>query len=196
MNNKDVFSKEMAIRGLLVSGLVIGFGYSFYGNEIFTPTMWPSQFFFSGITLAISNAFFHNKQNRNGAATLLVWYMVSVGLISHIHNRWNYVLYIVDIAVIAGSVYLFYVLARKPFLTHRYQQIIAVSILVGLANSLTVVFLGILHLRVTFAHLGSLFQSTYLNLKIGVLMGLLLGIGNLASDAMFTYIRSHRRVAG
>lgn len=185
----------MGIRGLCVAGLVIIFGFLFYGNEIFSPNMWPSQFLFSGVTLGIANAFFHGKHYRNGVAALLVWYMVSLVLISHVHDWWNAVLYVVYLAGIAGSVYLFYFLARQPFLARRYQKIIVSSILVGLTNSLIIVLLGFRAPRWTLTHLGLMFDDTYLNLKIGVLMGLLFGFGNLASDSLATYIRSNQKIA-
>jgi len=196
MNREDFFTREMAIRGVLVAGLIMLFGFAVYGREVFIPNMWPSQFLFSGVTLGVAAAFFHHRQFRNGSAALLVWWLASMGLISHVHDFRNSLLFVVDIVAMSAAVYYFYLIIRRPPLSQWFWQLIASSILVGLAAGSVVAFMALLHPQTVFSNPWKVLHAVYMNMRIGILMGLLFGGGDLLANNVVRFLRSRKAVAG
>ncbi len=175
MKNIETF-KYAIIRFVIISGLIIALAYWIYQIAVFTPTMWPFQYFISGVTIGLSYVTFYKKNYREGLVLLLLWYIVLVSIISK-GNSWVFILEGTYICTIAFAVYLYIIIIGKPFIKNEISRIIVSTIILGLCNSFIIVILNLYSIQSIFAHFPDMFDAMFLNLKIGAILGLYMGIG-------------------
>jgi len=168
--------KQSIIRFLIISGLIIALAYFIYQIAVFTPTMWAFQYFVSGITVGISYVTFQDKNYREGLVLLLLWYVILVSVIAK-GNNWVFILEGVYICFIALGVYLYLVIISESFIKNEISRIIVSTIILGIFNSLIVVVLNLYSLQSIFDHFPNILDAMFLNLKIGLILGLFMGVG-------------------
>ena len=168
------------VRFLIVTGLIIAAGYSFYKESVFISTRWPFQFFSTGISLGLAYAAFSTKKYRAAIGILLLWYIVFTGFLFE-HNAWIFILNGTYIALTSAALYLYLKIIQKSFASSSIFQVILSGLLFGITNSLIIVLLALFSSHFEFNNLSILVQPMLLNLRIGIIIGLLTGISiNLA----------------
>jgi len=175
MKNIEALKRAM-IRLTIISGLIIGLAYFIYQIAVFTPTMWAFQYFISGITIGLAYVTFRDKNYREGLGLLLLWYIILVSIISK-GNSWVFILEGTYICIIAFAVYLYIIIIGKPFIKNEISRIIVSTIILGLFNSFIIVVLNLYSIQSLFAHFPNMLDAMFLNLKIGAMLGLFMGLG-------------------
>ena len=150
--------KFAIIRFVIISGLIITLAYWIYQIAVFTPTMWPFQYFISGVTIGLSYVTFYKKNYREGLVLLLLWYIVLVSIISK-GNSWVFILEGTYICTIAFAVYLYIIIIGKPFIKNEISRIIVSTIILGLSNSFIIVILNLYSIQSIFAHFPDMFDA-------------------------------------
>jgi len=173
--------KQAITRCFTISGLIIAIAFLIYRDEVFTPTMWPFQFLVSGITIGIAFTTFREKNYRGGLALLLLWYLVLTIPISQ-GNSWIFILEGVYTVIISAAVYLYIHIARKSFIKNEISRIVTSTLIIGIFNSLNILVLSLYTLQSLFSHFPSIVDAMFLNLKIGAMLGLFMGVGIELAD--------------
>lgn len=186
--------KRAAFRFIIVSGLIIALAYLIYRIAVFTPTMWAFQYFISGITIGISYTTFRNKNYREGIVLLLLWYIILVGVISQ-GNYWVFILEGVYTCIIALAIHLYLIIISKPFIKNEITRIIISIIILGLCNSLIVVVLNLYTLQSIFSHFPNMLDAMFLNMKIGAMLGLFMGVGIELANYFVEVVFKEKKVA-
>lgn len=168
--------KRAIVRCVITSGLIISLAYLIYRTAIFTPTMWAFQFLISGITIGIAYTTFRDKNYREGLVLLLLWYIIIVSAISQ-GNYWIFILEGAYTVIIALAVYVYLLIVSKSFVKNEISRIIVSTIIIGLFNCFIVVVLNLYSIQSIFAHFPNLLDAMFLNLKIGAMLGLFMGVG-------------------
>lgn len=194
MNSNNNTWKQVILRGVIVSGLVIAFGFIVYQSSIFTPTTPPFLFLVTGVTIGISYAAFKSSVPRNGFIALFVWYVILTGRHAS-HNAWIFILEGSYIMGITGAIYLYILIADKPFINGRTQRIVASTLIIGIVNGLIVIFLGLFRIGAVVAHPEVFLQASYYNLKIGAVMGILSGLGIELAEYVIKRLSLQEQVA-
>jgi len=187
--------KQAALRGAIIAGLVVGFGYLVYDSAIFIHSMKPFQFLETGVTLGIAYAGFKSGFPRIGVIGLFVWYVLITGQHA-LNNSWSFILFGVYIIGITSAVYFYTRMVDRPLVRGRIRRIIAMSLIVGIANSVIVIFLGLLMLPAVLAETEIFLQAIYFNLTIGILMGALSGLGIEISEYLIAQLWLREKIAG
>lgn len=169
------------VRFLFVSGLIIAIGYSFYKESVFISTRWPFQFFGTGITLGIAYATFSTNNYRTAIGILLLWYIVFTGFLFE-HNSWIFILNGTYIALTSAALYLYLIIIKKTFASNNIVRVIISGLLFGITNSLIILLLALFSSHFVFNNLSILLQPMLLNLRIGIIIGILTGIGINLTD--------------
>jgi hypothetical protein len=168
--------KQSLIRFMMITGLIIAVGYLIYQESVFISTRWTFQFFISGITLGITYAMFKANHFREGFAILCLGYIAATCLISSPHS-WLFILEGIYISFIAVAVYIYLIISRIYFNSTSLIRIIISGVLIGIVNSLIIIVLNLFPQKSSFDNTPIIMEYILLNLKIGVGIGLLFGIG-------------------
>lgn len=192
MKNIDALKKAI-FRFIIISGLIIALAYLIYQIAVFTPTMWAFQYFISGITIGIAYVAFRDKNYREGIVLLLLWYIILVSVISK-GNYWVFILEGVYICFIALAVHLYIKIIGKSFIKNEISRIIVSTIIIGLCNSFIVVVLNLYSLQSIFSKLPNILDTMFLNLKIGAILGLFMGVGIELSNYFVDVVYKEKRV--
>jgi len=174
-------TKQALVRSISISGFIIAVAFFIYHESVFTPTRWPFQFLLSGITVGISFTTFRDQYYREGLALLFLWYIIIVGSIPERH-AWLYILHGTYTCIIAAAVYVYLIIVRKPFIKNEILRMSTSIVVLGLANCCIIVVLSIYSLPSLFSNFSRILDAMFLNLKIGALLGLLMGIGIELAD--------------
>ncbi|HUI92336.1 MAG TPA: hypothetical protein VLX68_08825 [Chitinivibrionales bacterium] len=178
MNKNDL--AQSVVQFLCISGLILAMAFLVYQRNIFIPTRWPFQFVVSGITIGLAYTAFKKRRVLTGLLALLLWYIVVTCVICNgLHNSWLFILNGAYIGLIAVAVYVYLRIIQRPFASDKVIQIIISSVLMGIMNGF-VVFVLRLHAR-AFSTGHSAFVIMQ-NIRIGIGLGFLFGIGILFSD--------------
>jgi uncharacterized membrane protein len=186
--------KQAIIRCFTISGLIIAIAFLIYRAEVFTPTMWPFQFFVSGITIGIAFTTFRDKNYRGGLALLLLWYLVLTIPTSQ-GNSWIFILEGVYTVIISAAVYLYIHIAGKSFIKNEISRIITSTLIIGIFNSLIILVLSLYTLQSLFRHFPNIVDIMFLNLKIGGMLGLFMGVGIELADYLIGTLYKGKDVA-
>jgi hypothetical protein len=181
-------------RFLSVSILIIGFAYLIYGRTIFVLTDWPSQFFTSGLTIAVAYATFSEGKRKEGIGVLVIYFIVSSGSILP-HQLWTYVLSAIYIGGMAFGVSLYLRFTRRKPFDNPLMRIVAAAAVVAILNGAIILVLALTSPRWYFSHLGALLSAVHLNLKVGTMMGLMFGVGAEVSTTIENKIFVSKEVA-
>lgn len=165
------------LRFLIVSGLVIAAGYIVYRNALFIQTMWPYQFFLTGITVGIAYLAFKCNVRNAGFLILLIWFSMVLGnglLIGReaLHS-WHLILRSAYILGMTCAIYLYVHSLAKPLMRTFLHRIMAATILIAVMNGMIILILGIL----SSGKPSEMLQAIYHNIAIGGQIGILTGIG-------------------
>jgi hypothetical protein len=193
MKNVEVL-KQPVMRCFTISGLIIAIAFLIYRAEVFTPTMWPFQFLVSGVTIGIAFTTFRDKNYRAGLALLLLWYLIITVPTSQ-GNTWIFILEGVYTVIIAAAVYLYIYIARKSFITNEISKIFLSTLIIGIFNSLIIVVLSLYSLRSFFSHFPNIVDAMFLNLKVGAMLGLFMGVGIVLADYLIDTVYKAKDVA-
>ena len=193
MKNIEVF-KQAIVRFISISGTIILLAYIVYRGDVFIPTHWPFQFLVSGITIGLSYAAFREKYTRQGTGLLTLWYVVLLGSVGQWYE-WIFILEGTYIAVISLGVYLIIRIVQKPIINNAFLRIGTSMSVLAIANSLIIVILGFFSLSHFVSQLQQEFDAMSLNLKVGAMLGLFMGIGVELSDSFVRSMFLRKRVA-
>ena len=193
MKNLEML-KQAIVRFVITSGLIIAFAYLVYRIAVFTPTMWAFQYFVSGITIGIAYTTFRGKNYREGLVILLLWYIILVSVISE-GNYWIYILEGAYTCIISLAVYSYILIIRKSFVKNEISRIIVSIIIIGSFNSFIVLVLSLYSIQSLFAHFPNLLDAMFLNLKIGAMLGLLMGVGIELSNYFVDVVFKEKMIA-
>ncbi|MGD0591406.1 MAG: hypothetical protein ABSA44_11515 [Bacteroidota bacterium] len=182
------------VRCISVSGVIIGLAYLIYGSSVFIPTRWPFQYLISGITIGIAFATFRDKNYREGIALLALWYIILFGSVTGRHS-WMFILEGTYIIIISIAVFFCITIVRKPFINNEFLRVCTSTVILGIANSFIVVLLNLFSLTHIYPHLSQIFDAMFLNLKIGAMLGLFMGVGVELSDGIINPILFKKKVA-
>ena len=185
--------KELIIRFLIITGLIIAIGYYLYENSVFTPTHWPFQFFVSGITVGIAYSTFYKNNHSMGIIILFIWYIFLTSLILK-RDSWVFILEGTYISFFTASVYIYILIIQKYIKENILLRFIVSCILFGITNSLIVVFLNLLSPDKMLTDIQRILTPIILNLEIGAGIGLFFGIGVQLSDSFIKTILSQNKV--
>jgi hypothetical protein len=191
--NIDII-KQSLVRCISTSGFIIAIAYFIYQDSVFTPTHSPFQFLISGITIGISYTSFRNQNYREGLALLLLWYFIIIVSISERHT-WLFILEGTYICIIAAAVYAYLNIIRKPFIKDEIFRIVTSTVIIGIANCLIIVVLNLYSLPSIFINFPNILDIMLLNLKIGVILGLLMGIGIELANYLVNILFIQKKVA-
>lgn len=186
--------KQAIIRCFTISGLIIAIAFLIYRAEVFTPTMWPFQFLVSGITIGIAFTTFREKNYWGGLALLLLWYLVLTIPTSQ-GNSWIFILEGVYTVIISAAVYLYIHIAGKSFIKNEISRIVTSTLVIGIFNSLNILVLSLYTLQSLFSHFPSIVDAMFLNLKIGAMLGLFMGVGIELADYLIDALYKGKDVA-
>ncbi|MCX6121266.1 MAG: hypothetical protein NTX44_06565 [Ignavibacteriales bacterium] len=186
--------KQAIVRCFAISGFIIAIAFLIYRAEVFTPTMWPFQFLVSGITIGIAFTTFREKNYRGGIALLILWYLVLTIPTSQ-GNSWIFILEGVYAVIISAAVYLYIHIVGKSFIKNEIFRIITSTLIIGIFNSLIILVLGLYTLQSLFRNFPSIVDAMFLNLKIGGMLGLFMGVGIELSDYLIDTLYKNKEVA-
>jgi hypothetical protein len=179
---KDIeFLKQSIVRFISISGIIIAFAYLVYGRSVFISTQWPVQFFVSGITIGLAFITFRERYYREGLALLVLWYIILIGLATERH-RWIFILEATYISIISIAVYFCIKIVQKLFISNEFLRIATFTVILGVSNSFIIIVLYLFSFSIILSHLPQIFDAMYLNLKIGTMLGLFMGVGIELSD--------------
>ena len=167
--------KQALVRWFVVSGCIILVATYFYQANVFIPTRWPFQYFLSGITIGLAYATFRVDNYRIGLLVLVLWYL-GVTLPFAGNNSWIFILEAVYIVMIAAGVYIYLYFIRKPFVKDEVRRVGVSILIMGLSNCLIIPVLSLFTIGASIHHLSRLVDTMSLNVQIGALLGLLMGI--------------------
>ena len=193
MKNIEVF-KQAIVRFISISGTIILLAYIVYYGDVFIPTHWPFQFLVSGVTIGLSYAAFREKYTRQGTGLLTLWYVVLLGSVGQWHE-WIFILEGIYITVISLGVYFIIRILQKPMINNAFLRIGTSMGVLAIANSLIIVILGFFSLSHFVSQLQQEFDAMSLNLKVGAMLGLFMGIGVELSDSFVSPMFLRKRVA-
>lgn len=185
--------KRAIIRFIIIAGFIIALAYLIYQIAIFTPTMWPFQYFISGITIGLAYVTFIDKNYRVGLVLLLLWYFILVGVIAK-GNSSVFILEGTYTCIIALAVYLYIIIIGKPFIKNEISRIIASTIILGLCNSFIVLVLYLYTIPSLFAHYPFMLNAMFLNMRIGAILGLLMGVSIELSNYFIDVVYKEKRI--
>ncbi len=185
--------KRAIIRFIIIAGFIIALAYLIYQIAIFTPTMWPFQYFISGITIGLAYVTFIDKNYRVGLVLLLLWYFILVGVIAK-GNSSVFILEGTYTCIIALAVYLYIIIIGKPFIKNEISRIIASTIILGLFNSFIVLVLYLYTIPSLFAHYPFMLNAMFLNMRIGAILGLLMGVSIELSNYFIDVVYKEKRI--
>ena len=186
-------TREMVLRIALIGGSVYVLSFFVYGKLIFDPTMSPSAYGVNAVTLGISYAMFTARRFRDGFTMLLVWYIVVTGLFFHRHTGWwNFLMEAHYIIGLAGTAALYvYVIEKKLPLHHWVQRVILWTLLCGITHGIIVILMQIITARF-FSHLPLVASYSYHNLRSGIMVGLISGLGLELSEYLLRKMKEKR----
>ncbi len=194
MNRNVDVVKDAALRVLVVGAVAVGFGYLVFGSAVFNMRMTWFEFVANGVTIAIAYMAFKSNQVRNGFIVLFFWYLFLIAFAFVPHNNWMPIMEASYVVGLTASVYVYFLLDRKHIIKGSIQRIICVSLLIGFAHGVIVLFLQLLTLRV-FAHPLETLGWSFMNLKNGVVIGLLCAVGMELSEFIINSHFLHRSVS-
>ena len=181
-SSNSVLNTIIRIVVVMVCGM--GTGYLFYGTAIFVPSYTPAQFTMSSITAALFYGVSRSYSYRSATAAVFVWYVVST--LPSIHNWWIFVLHLVYVAAIAGAVYFYQLLVRRPVLRGIFQRIATFSLLTGTMNAIAILFLATVTTLFSHVKLSTVYQIGFENFQLGTLIGLGIGAGIEIAEYLLT----------
>lgn len=192
---KDIeLIKQGIVRCISVSGVIIAIAYFIYGSGIFIPTHWPFQYLISGITIGISFTTFRDKNYREGIMLLALWYIILLGSVAG-ERKWTFILEGTYIVTISVAVYFYITIVRKPFIDNEFLRVCTSTAILGVANSFIIVVLKLFSFTQIYPRLPQIFEVMFLNLKIGAMLGLFMGVGIELSDSIINPILFKKKVA-
>jgi len=124
----------------------------------------------------------------------LAWYIILVGVISQ-GNYWVFILEGVYTCIIALAIHLYLIIISKPFIKNEITRIIISIIILGLCNSLIVVVLNLYTLQSIFSHFPNMLDAMFLNMKIGAMLGLFMGVGIELANYFVEVVFKEKKVA-
>ena len=194
MINTEIMMRAI-IRFSIIAGLIITLAFLIYRIAVFTPTMWAFQYFISGITIGLAYVTFRDKNYRIGLVLLLLWYIILVSVISE-GNSWVFILDGAYTCIIALAVHLYIIIINKPFIKNEISRIIASTIILGVCNSLIILVLNLYSFQSLFAHFSYMLDAMFLNLRIGAMLGLFMGVGIELSNYFIDVVYKGKRITG
>jgi hypothetical protein len=162
------------VRFVMITGFVIAVGFIVYKYAVFIPTMPQFQFFINGITLGLAYTTFKSNISRYGYGILFLWYFILSGFITT-YILWMFMLNAISIIAMTAAIYSYFLLIKKQFVNILFTRIISSAVLIGIANGLIVLFLGIISFHTVVSQPMIFLGSIYYNLKIGTVMGIVTG---------------------
>ena len=187
--------KQAIIRFIIIAGLIIAIAFLIYRIAVFTPTMWAYQYFISGITIGLAYVTFRDKNYRLGILLLLFWYIILVSNISE-GNSWVFVLEGTYTCIIALAVYLYIIIINKPFIKNEISRIIVSTIILGVCNSFIILVLYLYSIQSLLANFPDMLNAMFLNLRIGAMLGLFMGVGIELSNYFIDVVYKGKRIIG
>ncbi len=186
--------EEAILRVVLVAGIAAGFGYLVFGSALLNIGMIWFEFVTSGITIAIAYMAFRSGRARNGFVVLLFWYLCMIAFIYVPHNSWMPIMEASYVVGLTAAVYVFFILKRRHVIKGSVQRIVGVALLIGITHGLVVLFLQLITLRL-FAHPMTSLGWGFMNLKYGMVIGLLCGVGMELSEYIISSRMLHRSIS-
>lgn len=181
MNRNLEVVEEAALRILVVAGAAVAFGYFIYGPGVFDVRMTWFEFVANGVTIGTAYMTFKLDKVKNGFLVLFFWYLFLIAFIYVPHNYWMPIQAASYVVGLTAAIYVFFYLAGKHLVNGWVQRILSVVLLIGFAHGMIILFLELITLRV-FAHPLKTFDWSFMNLKSGVVIGLLCAIGMELSE--------------
>jgi len=194
MKNAEYLRQAIA-RCISISGIIITLAFLIFARSVFIPTRWPFQFLVSGITIGLTYTSFREKYYREGLGLLVLWYTILLGFIGELHG-WIFILEGAYIILISVAVYLFIKIIQKPTMNNKFLRVCSSTVILGVVNSFIIVVLNLFSISMILSRLPEIFNAMLLNLKIGAMLGLFMGIGIELSDTLIIPKLFGRKVAG
>ena len=192
---KDIeLVKQALVRCISISGVIIGLAYLIHGSSVVIPTRWPFQYLISGITIGIAFTTFRDNNYREGIALLALWYVILLGSIAE-RFMWIFILEGTYIIIISFAVYLYITIIRNPFINNEFLRVCTSIVILALANSFIIIVLKLISLTPIYPHLSQIFDAMFLNMKIGAMLGLFMGVGVELSDSIIIPTLFKKKVA-
>jgi hypothetical protein len=177
--------KQFILRVTIIAGASIVAGLLRHGSFIFISTFMAFQFTHNGITAGLSYALFKRTSLLNSFLVLFCWYLV-LTILEDINNHWMFVLNLTYIAGIASVIYLYLFLIDKSILRGAIRRVVALTLAVGIVNTLHVVVLVFMSLGWSWIHspqfVSQVLSNCSFNFQTGILIGFAVGIGIEAAD--------------
>jgi hypothetical protein len=177
--------KQFVLRFIVVAGAGMFAGYLSWGSFIFVSTMMCFQFTQNSITAGLSYALFKRTSALNSFLILFSWYLIFTAL-EAFSNRWMYVLNLTYIAGISSAVYLYLYLIDKSILLGPLRRVAALTVAIGMVNTLHVVVLVLMSVRWSYFNnpqfMSHVLNTCWFNFQTGIIIGLAAGIGVEAVD--------------
>jgi len=168
--------KQGFISAVIIIAIGLGIGFLLFRSNIFMPTRPVYQITMASITVGIFYSMLKGSNLRNALAVLLIWYVISLTFSS----RHNYSILILNLTYIAGlslAVYLYMLAIRKSLVGNAVGRIASFVITTAVINTLIILVLALLSLPRAIDSPNLILDAGYFNLKMGTLIGLILGIG-------------------
>ena len=177
MSSKGNTLLNALLRFIIVTGLIIAAGYVVYRNAVFIRTMWPYQFFLTGITVGVAYMAFKSTSRNNGFLILLIWFFLVLSNILLIGREalhsWHIILRSIYVISMTCAIYLYVRSLGKSLMSTVIKRIMAATIIIAVINGVIVIILGIL----SSGRPSEMLQAIYHNIAIGGQIGILTGIG-------------------
>jgi len=177
MSAKSITLLNALLRFVIVSGLVIAAGYVLYRNAVFIRTMWPYQFFLTGITVGIAYMAYKSTSRHNGFLILLIWFFLVLGNILLIGREalqsWHIFLRSIYVLSMICAIYLYVHSLGKSLMRTVIKRMMAATIIIAVMNGMIVIILGI----VSSGRPAEMLHAIYHNIAIGGQIGILTGFG-------------------
>ncbi|MGO9482349.1 MAG: hypothetical protein ACLP05_11300 [Candidatus Kryptoniota bacterium] len=193
MNSDRKLLIDTIIRAIVVAGVVSFFSIIVFGAAALEPQLAQFELLKNGVTIAIAYAAFKGNRLRDGFAALLLWYVLLTAVIDVPYHAWNFVMEAAYIVGLTYSIYFYFNVVGKTLGKARVKWIIAATLIVGTAHGLIFIFLQIISLRV-FAHPIETFEWSFIDLKNGLVIGILSALGMEFSEYVVRTIRSLEKI--
>jgi hypothetical protein len=125
---------------------------------------------------------------------LALWYVILLGSIAE-RFMWIFILEGTYIIIISFAVYLYITIIRNPFINNEFLRVCTSIVILALANSFIIIVLKLISLTPIYPHLSQIFDAMFLNMKIGAMLGLFMGVGVELSDSIIIPTLFKKKVA-
>lgn len=168
--------KVTVVRLFVVALTIVAFGSIFFRLSIFDLRVLPSQFVTSGIAASVCYAALASPHRRDGIIALIVWFLVLTFLVgrfalSQANANAGYV------AGVGAAVYVYDRFVGREIVRGGVQRVASAGVLLGLANAVIMVYIGLFSWRTVFASTGFFASMVFRNLQFGTLVGIAFGLG-------------------